>query len=114
MELQCQDLWQPGFQCDACLRQSSIVEKKSLEKDLQRQWSSKINLEEAWVGGEKASGWLRVPGRMYSQLGEYFGVAGKGGSWNREKHLKRQSREGEELMKVKYSDRTSNNSEEYT
>ena len=52
--------------------------------------------------------------RIYSQLGEYFGVAGKEGSWNGEKHLKRQSREGEELMKVKDNDRTRNNSEEYT
>lgn len=85
-----------------------------MEEDLQRQWSSKINLEEAWVGVEKASRWLRVPERIYSRLGEYFGVAGKGGSWNGEKHLKRQSREGEELMKVKDNDRTSNNSEEYT
>lgn len=56
-----------------------------MEKDLQRQWSSKINLEKAWMGGEKASRWLRVPERIYSQLGEYFGVAGKGGSWNTEK-----------------------------
>lgn len=85
-----------------------------MEEDLQRQWSSKIDLEEAWVGGEKASGWLRLPQRIYSQLGEYFGVASKGHSWNGERHLKRQSREGEELMKVKDDDRTSNNSEEYT
>lgn len=59
-----------------------------MEKDLQKQWSSKINLEKAWMGGEKASGWLRVPERIYSQLGEYFGVAGKGGSWNRKKNQK--------------------------
>lgn len=104
------------------------MEKKSMEKDLQRQWSSKINLEKAWMGGEKASRWLRVPERIYSQLGEYFGVAGKGGSWNTEKknnpkpkqtnkkikHLKRQSREGKKLMKVKDNGRTCNNSEECT
>lgn len=34
--------------------------------------------------GGKASRRLRVPERIYSQLGEYFGVAGEGGSWNRE------------------------------
>lgn len=88
-----------------------------MEKDLQKQWSSKINLEKAWMEGEKASGWLRVPERIYSQLGEYFGVAGKGGSWNRKKiknHLKRQSREGKELMKVKDNNRTCSNSEECT
>lgn len=56
MELQWWDLWQLSFQCDACLRQCSVVEKKSMEEDLQRQWTSKMNLEEAWVGGEKASG----------------------------------------------------------
>lgn len=55
MELQWWDLWQLSFQCDACLRQCSVVEKKSMEEDLQRQWTSKMNLEEAWVGGEKAS-----------------------------------------------------------
>lgn len=85
-----------------------------MEEDLQRQWSSKINLEEAWVGGEKASGWLRVPERIYGQLGEYSGVAGKEGSWNGEKQLKWQSREGDELMKVKDNDRTSNNSGVHT
>lgn len=66
------------------------------------------------MGGEKASGWLKVPERIYSQLGEYFGVAGKEGFWNGEKHLKRLSKEGEELMKVKDNNRTSNNSKEYT
>lgn len=39
--------------------------------------------EKAWMGGEKASRGLSVPERIYSQLGKYFGVAGKGGSWNR-------------------------------
>lgn len=77
--------------------------------------------EKAWMGGEKASRGLSVPERIYSQLGKYFGVAGKGGSWNRKikkktnkKHLKRQSREGKELMKVKDNDRTCSNSEEHT
>lgn len=55
-----------------------------------------------------------MPERIYSQLGEYFGVAGKEGFWNGEKHLKRLSKEGEELMKVKDNNRTSNNSKEYT
>lgn len=42
---------------------------------------------ESLDGRRKASlsGWLRVPERIYSQLGEYFGVAGKGSSWNRKK-----------------------------
>lgn len=73
--------------------------------------------DEPWgsMGGRrKGQRVLRAPERIYSQLGEYFGVTGKGGSWKGEKHLKSQSREGEELLKVKDNDRTSNNSEEYT
>lgn len=40
--------------------------------------------DEPWgsMGGRrKGQQVLRVPERIYSQLGEYFGVTGKGGSW---------------------------------
>lgn len=46
------------------------------------------------MGGEKASGWLRVPERIYSQLGEHFRVAGEGGSWNRKKNPPQEAKQG--------------------
>lgn len=52
--------------------------------------------EKAWMGGEKASRGLSVPERIYSQLGKYFGVAGKGGSWNRKIKKKKQQKTPQE------------------
>lgn len=46
------------------------------------------------MGGEKASGWLRVPERIYSQLGKYFGVAGKGGSGIGKKKAPQEAKQG--------------------
>lgn len=45
-----------------------------------------------------------MPERIHSQL-EQPGIAGKGSCWNGEKHFERQSKEGEQLMKVKDNDR---------